>query len=94
MPMETSLPDTLRNAVASGEFQGALRLWEEYAGTLAEMARRGTLTEAALQEAAQLVEWARTVALMARAHGLDQLARQRDACRVAQVYSANAAGRS
>jgi hypothetical protein len=92
MPMAPSLPSAFRDAVASGEFRRALRLWEEYAGTLAEMARRGTLTEAALQEAAQLVEWARTTALMARAHGCEELAERRATCRVAQVYSANSAG--
>ena len=92
--MEPALPNAIRNAIASGEFSRALRLWEEYAATLAEMARRGSLTENSLQEAGHLVQLARTSALMARAHGLDALANRRAACRVAEAYSGNATGQS
>lgn len=91
--MEPSLPGAIRGAVASCEFRKALRLWEEYAGTLAETARRGSLNKASLQEAARLVEWTRTTALMARAQAIEDLARRRAACRVAQEYSGNSAGR-
>ena len=90
--MAPSLPNTIRNAIASGEFSRALKLWEEYAADLAEMARRGSLTQNSLQEAGQLVQWARTTTLTARAHGLEALEHRRAACRVAQAYSGNSAG--
>jgi hypothetical protein len=90
--MEPPLPTSIRNAVASGEFSRALLLWEEYAATLADMARRGILTEALLREASQLVEWTRTAALIARSQGFEDLAQRRATCRVARAYCGIPAG--
>jgi hypothetical protein len=65
--------EAIRQAVNSGEFSRAQRLWKECAAALAEELSRGCLTEARLWEVGELVEWSRTVVLCARAHMLDRL---------------------
>jgi hypothetical protein len=90
--MNTQLA-AIRDRVASGEFTRAHRLWDEYAACLAEQARLGDLPEQVLEETAQLVEWTKVAALMARAHAVEEIARRRADCRVARAYSGNSAGR-
>lgn len=59
--------DAIRQAMASGQYQLAERLWNTYAARLKEELGRGSLTKAALEEARELVEWSRLVVLCMRA---------------------------
>ncbi|MBZ5727988.1 MAG: hypothetical protein LAP87_23720 [Acidobacteriia bacterium] len=78
-----SLPiQPVRQAVASGEFARAQRLWNEYAARFEAELARGAIGEARLAEMRELVEWSRTVVLCARAHLGDQL----DSAHVAEEY--------
>jgi hypothetical protein len=63
------LTERIRRAVASGEFQKALVLWNDYAGQLQEALEQRRLSEPQLKEMGELVEWSRTVVLCARAQG-------------------------
>ena len=63
----------IREAVASGEFQRAECLWKEYVSGLREELERGALTEAALEEMRELVEWSRVTLLCSRAHAQGRL---------------------
>jgi hypothetical protein len=67
-PIKNSTNDPIRQAVASGDFQLAGRLWNGYMARLKEELRRGSLTEAGLQEASELMDWSRLVVLCMRAH--------------------------
>ena len=73
MEMQNPGNDAILQAVASGQFQLAERLWNGYMVRLKEELRRGSLTEAHLEEARELVEWSRLVALCARAHAQERL---------------------
>jgi hypothetical protein len=72
--MNPPLPDRIREAVASGEFQKALLLWNEYVGELQEEFQQHRLSAAHMKEMGALVEWCRGVVLCARAHDQDVLA--------------------
>ncbi len=85
--MEPFFPDAIRKAVASGEFKAALALWQAYATRLAEQARRGQLTGSTVTELGELLRWVKTVTMMARAHGFEEIGHERDACGVARAYS-------
>ena len=61
-------PDRIRDAIASGEFQKALVLWNGYAGQLQEELQQHSLFERQLKEMGDLVEWSRSVLQCARAH--------------------------
>jgi hypothetical protein len=65
--------DPIRQAVASGEFQRAALLWNEYAAGIREEIGRGTCTQARMAEAGELLEWSCGVALCERAHARSQL---------------------
>jgi hypothetical protein len=78
-------PEPIRQAVASGEFQKALTLWEEHARRLLQELRSGTFTSEKLAETRDLVEWCRTTALCARSHAQARLNR----VRAAQQYCAS-----
>jgi hypothetical protein len=80
--MDNSLTDRIHQAVASGEFQRALLIWNEYAARLQQELRTGRLSAAEFEEAGQLVAWSRQVALCARAQALDRL----NSLRVAEQY--------
>jgi hypothetical protein len=71
--MDNLLPDRIRQAVASGEFQRALPLWNEYAALLRQELSCGRLSATEFVTAGQLVAWSRQVALCARAQALDSL---------------------
>jgi hypothetical protein len=64
--MPTPTTDAIRQAVASGEFPLAERLWSNYMLRLMEELRRGALTEGHLREARELVDWSRLVVLCMR----------------------------
>jgi hypothetical protein len=68
--MQTPNPDqdAIRQAVASEQFQLAERLWTGYMSRLKEDLRRGSLTQASLEEARDLLEWSRLTVLCMRAH--------------------------
>jgi hypothetical protein len=77
----------LRDAIASGEFPKALRLWDEYAGDLRCAIQNRTATEADMAEMRELVEWSRVVVECARAHSLQRLAGCRKVETVAAAYN-------
>jgi hypothetical protein len=82
MNMDGHPTEPIRQAVASGEFQKALLLWNGYAALLREELRNGSLTDARLADVRELVEWSRLVVLCGRAHTQSRL----DSMRVAQTY--------
>jgi hypothetical protein len=71
--MDNLLTDRIRQAVASGEFHGALLLWNEYVARLQQ--KLGRLSKTDIHEAAELVAWSREVLLCAGAHAQDYLNR-------------------
>jgi hypothetical protein len=71
--MQNPTNDAIRQAMASGQFQVAERLWTSYASRLQEELRRGLLTKASLEEARELVEWSRLTVLCMRAHAQARL---------------------
>ena len=73
MNMDSHRTDRLRRAVASGEFQHASRLWDEYAAGIRQEICRGTCTEALMVEAREFLEWARRLVLCGHAQAQDQL---------------------
>jgi hypothetical protein len=58
--------EPIRQAVSSGDFDGAQLLWNECAAALNEDLKNGSLTEARLAEVRALVEWSGTVVLCER----------------------------
>ncbi len=68
-----ALAERIRETVASGEFEQALELWNEYAGRLQEELQQQRLSELQLKEMGQLVEWSRSVILCARAQDQGRL---------------------
>jgi hypothetical protein len=68
-----SSPDAIRGAVASGEYERASILWNDYVGCLREELRRGAFSAAGLAEVRGLMEWTRSVVLCAQSHALLQL---------------------
>jgi hypothetical protein len=71
--MPNPATDTIRQAMASGQFQLAERLWNAYAAGLTDELGRGSLTKASLEEARELVEWSRLTVLCMRAHAQARL---------------------
>jgi hypothetical protein len=71
--MDSQRTDPIRQAVASGEYQRATLLWNEYVAGIREEIGRGTCTRARMEETAQLVEWSRRVVLCNRARAQGQL---------------------
>ncbi len=71
--MQNPSNDRIRQAVASGQFELAERLWSSYMAGFEEELRCGSLTEACLQEARELTEWSRLVVLCMRAHIQERL---------------------
>ena len=58
----------IREAVASGQFAKAQKLWNEYVVQLQEEIRRGSCPASRMQELSELVAWTRSAALCDRAH--------------------------
>ncbi len=67
------LPQRIRESVASGEFQKALPLWNEYVGQLQQELQQHRLSEEHMKDMEALVDWCRSVILCARAHDQDLL---------------------
>jgi hypothetical protein len=80
------LAERFRDAVSSGEFERASRIWDEYAGERLADARRGCGDR--LSEMRELTEWARTVCLCFRAQALRTLR-----TRLTEMHAADAYGR-
>ncbi len=74
--------EPIRLAIASGEFELALRLWNDYAEGLAAALNEGRLSGDRLREVGEIVEWTRSVVLATRAH----LSAQLNSLRVAEGY--------
>jgi len=83
-PTDNPMVGRIRDAMASGEYQRAHLLWNEYATQLLEDARRGQLSEARFREAGELVKWSRRVVLCARAQAQNRIR----SFQVAQEYTA------
>jgi hypothetical protein len=73
MTMDTGRTDDIRKAVASGEWQAALHHWEFYVAGIRAEIRRGACTPARMAEARKFLDWARRVALCARAQAQNRL---------------------
>ena len=72
-------PDSIRDAVASGEYAKAARFFDEYARAL-------PTNQAALDELEQLARWTRLTVLCARAHGQARVQALRDELKVIDAY--------
>ncbi len=70
----TQSPDEIRRAVASGEFAKAGKLWDVYAERLRAAILDRTATAANLEEAGQVVWWARTLVKCFRARANARIA--------------------
>lgn len=84
MSAETSMPDAIQKAFASGEFTRAVRLWEAYAEKVREAVRTHTAGESTLAEMRTLIDQARLEVLSFRAHAADRLG----GARAAAAYEA------
>jgi hypothetical protein len=80
--MDTRCTDHIRRSVASGEYQNALRLWNDYAVTIRDALCRGVCTQDRMAEARDFLEWARRAVLCARAQAQNRL----NAIHVANQY--------
>ena len=67
--MKGASAEEVRAAVAGGDYVYAQGVWNQYAAGLTA----GGLSESALAEAAELMEWSRHVLLCARAHAVERL---------------------
>lgn len=76
---------SVRDAVASGDYQLAIKMWEQYAAAIAAVKP----TRESLAEAAELIEWARPLLDAARSDAGERLR----ALHVAGVYGNRGASR-
>ena len=74
----------MREAVASGDCQAALRLWDVYVAGIREEIARRECSPARLAEAREFLDWARRTVLCARAQAQTRL----NAIHVARQYGA------
>ena len=70
---DAKLTSCFRAAIASGQFEMARALWENYAEQLCAELRAGPVAPNRLAETQELVEWCRLATLAARAHASDLL---------------------
>jgi hypothetical protein len=66
--MGFSQKDAFRRAIVCREYAKARKLWADYIGGLRGQCERGALTQAHMDEARELLEWARVTMLCQRAH--------------------------
>jgi hypothetical protein len=71
--MNPGRTDDMRTAVASGDWHAVLRLWDIYAAGIHQELAQGTCTRARLSEAGEFLDWAKRVALCARAQAQNRL---------------------
>jgi hypothetical protein len=76
-----------RLAVSSGEFQKAALLWNDYSREIEDEIRRRACNKERFREAAELLEWARRVALCARTSATRRLSATQSGTQVAGAYS-------
>ena len=81
--MEDEAAARIREAIGSEDYQLASRLWNLYAGQLHDEVLSGTLSEARMAGARELVAWGREVLICARSLALDNL----NALHVARSYA-------
>ena len=86
--MDTQRTNHLRRAMASGDYQCVLRLWDEYAAGIRQEISRGTCTAARMAEAREFLDWARRVVLCVRAQAQNRL----NAIHVAKQYGTAPSG--
>jgi hypothetical protein len=79
--MEPALEQRIRDAVASGDFAGALALWQEYAASLRDQIEAGTASEVQMKAAIELI---RSVTAKAAS------AREQAACKLGESRAAGA----
>ena len=84
--MESAAAARIREAIGSEDYHQASRLWNLYAGQLHDDLLSGTVSEARMAEARELVGWGRDVLICARSLALDNL----NALHVARTYGAQA----
>jgi hypothetical protein len=84
--MHLNYPDLIRDAMASGELEKAQSLWNDYACLLGKQLDNRLLPESRLQEAGELVEWARQMTLAQKAHLRDSLNDLATSVHVEQAY--------
>ncbi|MBV8729633.1 MAG: hypothetical protein JO336_07475 [Acidobacteriia bacterium] len=73
MPTEDSKTNEIREAISSGEYRKAQRLWSEYVDGLRAQLRAGTLGQRELERAGELLEWARLAVRCAQSHMRERL---------------------
>ena len=71
--MNSLRTNPIREAIASGEFQRALSLWNELTAELRDEIGRGACTQGSITETMELTAWSRDVLLCERAHLQSQL---------------------
>jgi hypothetical protein len=71
--MDNQRTAAIRQAVATGEYERALHLWNDYATQLRQQLSSGSLSRAEIEEAGRIVAWSREITLCARARVLDEL---------------------
>jgi hypothetical protein len=89
--MSTARTDEMRKAVASGDWQAAMRLWDAFAACIGEEIGRRKCTAARLSEAREFLDWAQRTVLCARAQSQYRLNAIQAANHVAVRYGAEAA---
>jgi hypothetical protein len=80
--LKQDLRQSIRQAMASGEFVTAQRLWHTYAEQVRAAILKGSATADLMTEMRELVDWSRLVVQTFRAHTGDQVNR----AHVARVY--------
>ena len=88
--MDSGRTHDIRIAVASGEWQAALRLWDVYSAGIREEIGSGTCSPARMAEARDFLDWAKRVVLCARAQAQNRL----DTIHVARQYDPQVPRRS
>jgi len=73
MEMQNLTNDAIRQAMATGQYELAERLWNGYMARLQEELQRGSLTQASLDDAREILEWSRLTMACARARAQSRL---------------------
>jgi len=73
MTMSISQTEEMRKSVAAGDWAAVLRLWDDYAARILDEISQRACSTARLAEAREFLDWARRVALCARAQTQQRL---------------------
>lgn len=71
--MDISSTDTIRRAITGGDWTAASALWADHAAAIEKRIADGKCPAALLEEARDLLDWARRVVLCARTQAQEQL---------------------